>query len=267
MPWPGRHQVAAQGTTPDVRADCEDWQVPGWLAADPELCVALTGPQVRALVVLLARNMKDTRAAIATVSDMAARNSTPCWPMVSWRAGVDRRLARRVASPGSSCSIEGFSSSPARRVKSTNIDVRRASPACSTVSIPSRTCCSRAGRLIAYPDPPVPGAGHPRAATPAASTGPPRNSTTTWPSCSRVFRSTLNIGCLPASAARQGPDPAASSPTPSDNITPNTRRVLFGGAHPTAAPGRATNLARWRPVTFTAAFPSQASPRQRLRRK
>jgi hypothetical protein len=217
MPWRPCHQVAAQGTTPDVDADCEDWQVVGWLG--PELCVALTCPQVRALVALMAKNIMDTRAAIATVSDMTARKSTPCWPIVSWRvvswrAGADRRLARPVACPGPSSSVPGFSSSPARRVKSTNIDVRRASPACSTVSIPSRTCCSRAGRLIAYPDPPVPGAGHPPAATPAASTRPPRDSTTTWPSCSRVLRSTQNIGCLPASAARQGPDPAASSPTP-----------------------------------------------------
>ena len=217
MPWRARH-LAAQGTSPDVGADCEGWQVVGWLGADPEPCVALTGAQVRALVALMAMNMMDTRAAIATVSDMTARNSTPCWPIVSWRAGVDRRLRSRerrpVACPGPSSSVPGFSSSPARRVKSTNIDVRRASPACSTVSIPSRTCCSRADRLIAYPDPPVPGAGHPPAATPAASTRPSRNSTTTWPSCSRVLRSTLNIGCLPASAARQGPDPAASSPTP-----------------------------------------------------
>jgi len=60
------------------------------------------------------------------------------------------------------------------------------------------------------------------AATSAASTrsSSPSNATTTWPSHSRVLSSTLNIECLPASAARRGPGPAASSPALITHSTP-----------------------------------------------
>jgi hypothetical protein len=49
-------------------------------------------------------------------------------------------------------SHRGVSSSPASRVKIANIDARRGSHACSTVSTRSRIRCWHAGRLIAHSD-------------------------------------------------------------------------------------------------------------------
>jgi hypothetical protein len=104
-------------------------------------------------------------AASATgISDRAQLRGRP----VAHRArDVDRHQAFRGCRPvargafcqlrgrrdrAASSSVPGISSSLDRRVKIVNIDVRRVSPACNAVSMPSRICCSRAARLITYSD-------------------------------------------------------------------------------------------------------------------
>jgi hypothetical protein len=92
-PGQASHPVAAQEARLGVGTDYEDWQVLGWLSADPGLCATITGSHVRVLVVLMARSTPDTRAAIATVSGVTTRNGAPARPVARWPADVDRHLA------------------------------------------------------------------------------------------------------------------------------------------------------------------------------
>jgi hypothetical protein len=136
-PGQASHPVAAQGARLGVGTDYEDWQVLGWLSADPGLCATITGPHVRVLVVLMARSTPDTRAAIATVSGVTTRNGAPgrpspaglptltatwhCTDAGPWHAG-DAAIST-VTGTGSPALRSRAFFIPAKRVKSMNIDV------------------------------------------------------------------------------------------------------------------------------------------------
>jgi hypothetical protein len=89
----GKPPGSRSGSTSRVGTDYEDWQVLGWLSADPGLCATITGSHVRVLVVLMATSTPDMRAAIATVSGVTTRNVAPGRPVARWPADVDRHLA------------------------------------------------------------------------------------------------------------------------------------------------------------------------------
>ena len=125
----------------------------------------------------MAMNMMDTRAAIATVSDMTARNSTPCWPIVSWRAGVDRRIEiPRTPSRG----MPGtqffdprlfFIAGQAREEREHRCQAGFAGLQYGLD--PFEDPLLTGGQAHRLPRSACPGAGHPPAATPAASTRAP----------------------------------------------------------------------------------------------